>query len=320
MSEQHDAIGRRKRAHRISSGKRVTPTDRDLLWFQKLYEHGPLPSSFLLALAKDTHKSGKRAKERLTDLFNEENTPHGSAYLSRPPQQFRTLDSRYKQLVYDLTPASEQALSDAGYWYLHRPATNGPWLHACMVACITASIEAAVRGRDDLAFLSQSFLLGRADVALRAPVHIHDEGQTRCIDLVPDALFGLEYKTPEGSRYRCFLVEADRATEPAVSANFNRKSWRRSLLQYENYLGGNRYRDHLRLRAPMLVLTVVNDEARLAQLLPLVEQYAPSVRSRMLFRSWEVFGTVFSPPMPDLDLLEGDWLRAELSAFRIGRV
>jgi hypothetical protein len=98
-----DTLGRRSRLIAQSTGKRVTPKERDLLWFQKLREHGPLPSSFLLDYAKNSHRSEKRAKERLTDLFNEDNTPHGGPYLSRPPQQFRTIDSRYNQLVYDLT-------------------------------------------------------------------------------------------------------------------------------------------------------------------------------------------------------------------------
>ena len=66
-----DALGRRSRIRPTPTGKRITPQPRDLHWFEKLAEHGPLPSSFLLAFAKDTHRSEKRAKERLTDLFNE---------------------------------------------------------------------------------------------------------------------------------------------------------------------------------------------------------------------------------------------------------
>jgi hypothetical protein len=106
--QRYDAIHRRKRTRPVSTGKRVTPQDRDLLWFQKLHEHGPLPSSFLLAFAQDMRRSEKRAKERLTDLFNEDNTAHDGTYLSRPLQQFRTIDSRYNQLVYDLTPSASR--------------------------------------------------------------------------------------------------------------------------------------------------------------------------------------------------------------------
>jgi hypothetical protein len=94
-----DSLSRRKRTHPTSTDKRVTPQERDLLWFQKIHRHGPLSSSYLHAFSKHLRRNEKRAKDRLTDLFNESRTPHGGAYLSRPSQQFRTLDSRYNELV-----------------------------------------------------------------------------------------------------------------------------------------------------------------------------------------------------------------------------
>jgi len=137
-----DALQRRKRLHPVSTGKRVTPQERDLLWFSKLREHGPLPSSFLLEYGRHLGRSEKRARERLTDLFNEDNTPDRGPYLSRPPQQFRTIDSRYNQLVYDLTPAAERALRRGGLW-ADRSAPSGPWLHGFMVSCIAPNQPAA---------------------------------------------------------------------------------------------------------------------------------------------------------------------------------
>ena len=319
VSADRDTTGRRKRTQPISSGKRVTPQDRDLLWFRKIHEHGPLPSSFLLQYAKDTHRSEKRAKERLTDLFNEDNTPHGGPYLARPPQQFRTIDSRYNQLIYDLTPAGEKALKSAGFWSERSAARSGPWLHGFMVSCITASVELAALDRNNIEFIPQSQLLERADAELRFPTRITDLATKRQYEknLIPDALFGLKYQTSEGSRYRCFLVEADRATEPATSKNFNRKSWQRSLLQYEQYVGRGLYREHLKLKSPMLVLSVVTDPKRLDQVLRIVPRYAPTIQSLLLFQSWEDFGPVFRPPRPNTELLGRAWERAEISSFRI---
>ena len=121
MPDNIDTLGRRKRLSPSPTGKRVSPTNRDLRWFAALAEHGPLPSSFLLAFGGNDHHSEKRARERLTDLFHESNTPHGGAYLTRPLQQFRTIDSRYNQLVYDLAPASVAALKNAG---LERPISK----------------------------------------------------------------------------------------------------------------------------------------------------------------------------------------------------
>ena len=97
----------------MSTGKRITPQPADLLWFRKLLEHGPLPSSYLLAYTRHLRRSDKRATERLTDLFNEAETRHGGPYLDRPPQQFHTIDSRYNRLVYDLAPAAVTALRAA---------------------------------------------------------------------------------------------------------------------------------------------------------------------------------------------------------------
>ena len=59
-----DATGRRRRIQPISTGKRVTPQECDLLWFRKIQEHGPLPSSYLLAYAEGIRKNAKRATER----------------------------------------------------------------------------------------------------------------------------------------------------------------------------------------------------------------------------------------------------------------
>jgi hypothetical protein len=161
VTEARDNLSRRKRLSPISTGKRVTPQDRDLLWFAKLAEHGPLPSAFLLQYTKDIRRSEKRARERLTDLFNEDNTPDGGPYLTRPPQQFRTLDSRYNQLVYDLTPASRKALHKAGLSIGAASAPSGPWLHRFMVSCITASIELATLDEPDISYIPQSAILAR---------------------------------------------------------------------------------------------------------------------------------------------------------------
>ena len=291
-----------------------------MVWFEKLHEHGPLPSSFLVAFTKDTHKSEKRSLERLTDLFNETGTPHGGAYLSRPPQQWRTIDSRHNQLVYDLTDASRSSLREKGLLSAHRPGRSGPWLHNFMVSCITASVELATLGHPDVSFLSQSFLLERANAELRYPVILPDTTTGRYVqkDLIPDALFALRYETPEGSRFRCFMVEADRSTEPLTSSTFNRKSWERNIAQYEAYVGSSHYRKHLNLKAPMLVLVVLSETKRLAPVLNLVTRHAPTTAEHLLFTSWESFAVPFAPPRPNTSLLHEPWQRAGFAGFSIG--
>ncbi len=304
-------IQRRSRTKPQSTGKRVTPQARDLLWFEKLLEHGPLPSSFLLEYCKDSHSSEKRAKERLTDLFNEDRTPDGGTYLSRPPQQFRTLDSRYNQLVYDLTKASRKALDREGVMSSAGNTSAGPWLHRCMVSCVTASIELATLGRDDVSYIPQSRILERANTELRYPTTITEpSGSTYTKDLIPDAIFGLQYHKPQGDRFRFFLVEADRSTEPATTKNFNRKSLLRNLLQYRDYVESGLYKKHLQLTAPMLVLNVVTDEKQGAKMRKLIETQIPEGCSYQLIQTWNDFGEIWKPPNPKIALLAGNWNRA----------
>ena len=309
MESQRDRCGRRSRLKAISTGKRISLQSRDRQWLQMLAEHGPLPSSFLLARTAASHASEKRAKERLTDLFHEANTKHGGAYLVRPPQQFRTIDSRYNQLVYDLAPAGIAALT--GMQEEVRSARSGPWLHSLMVSCTTASIELACLARSDVNYIPQSRILARADTSLRWPTPITDprSGASYTKDLLPDAVFGLEYLTRDGSKFRFFAVEADRSTEPATSSNFHRKSFERHLLQYQAYIEQRGYSAHLRLSAPMLVLNVVNDEQRIERLLSAAGLLFPSGNSYQLFQAWEQFGPIFAPPQPNPNLLEAPWLR-----------
>ncbi|GJL87183.1 MAG: hypothetical protein DHS20C03_08920 [Minwuia thermotolerans] len=315
-----DTIQRRNRLRPISTGKQVSPTPRDLLWFQKLHEHGPLPSSYLHAFSAITHRSEKRAKERLTDLFNEDQTPHGGAYLSRPLQQFRTIDSRYNQLVHDLTPASLSALKEAGHYSDHATRPSGPWLHTFMTACITASIEIATLQRGDINFIPGWRILKRAGAQLRfpAPVGKTSTGEDITRDLIPDTIFGLEYLTSKGPRYRFFLVEADRGTEPLTTSNWNRKSWQRSLTQYRYYVGQGHYRQHLNLTAPLLVLIVGTDGRKLDQMVGLTRNQGVA-EPWLLFTSVDGFGPVFRPQGPIADLLDRHWQRGVPGEFDISR-
>ena len=200
-----------------------------------------------------------------------------------------------------------------------RASSSGPWLHRFMTSCITASIELATLGRSDIAYIPQSQILERAKAELRYLVTIIDPGTGRELtkDLVPDAVFGLEYGTDDGSRFRFFVVEADRATEPTTSSNWNRKSFLRNLLQYEAYVSGGAVRRHLDLKAPLLVLTVSSDAARTARMVDLTAKRCQQGNSFMLFQTWTDFGPAFRPPHPVLSLLMREWVRAGLTSFVI---
>ncbi len=315
-----DTLQRRKRLEAQSTGKKVAATERDRLWFQKIHEHGPLSSSYLHAFSQAKWTNEKKAKERLTDLFNEDNTPHDGMYLTRPKQQFKTIDSRYNELVYDLSAASKRSLQEAGMWDEHVVKRSGPWLHQYMCSCITASVEIASLGRGDLKFIPASAILKRAETKLSYPIDIKWPGTegVKTKDLIPDGLFGLEYISGEQSAYRFFVVEADRATEPVTSKNGNRKSYQRHVLQYRDYVGNGKYQAHLNLTAPVLVLNVSTEERKQEQFMQCVLDEAGSGGCNyQLFQTFDAFGEMFAPPKPNTGLLLEPWQRAGMEPIKI---
>ncbi len=319
--KNHDAIGRRKRESRTSTGKRVTPQERDLLWFQKIHRHGPLSSTYLHEFSKHLRRNEKRARDRLTDLFNEDQTPHKGPYLSRPFQQFNTYDSRYQDLVYDLTPAAETVLKQCNMWSEHTNDRSGPWVHRYMVSCITASIELAAFEDPSLEFIPQESILERADTTLRSPVSFENPitGKSETKDLIPDAIFGLEYKSGDKNKYRFFIVEADRGTEPTRYSKFNRKSHLRNFLQYREYVGRGLYKEHLNLTAGIMVLNVATSSMTMEKMIKLVGEMSPNGNSYLLFQVSQNFGRKFKPAVPIHALQNGEWLRSGFETFFINK-
>ena len=318
MKAETDFLGRRSRMRASTTGKRVTLQERDLLWLQKIHQHGPLPSSFLLRYATHFGRSEKRAKERLCDLFHESNTKHGGAYLSRPRQQFQTIDSRYNQLVYELAPAGVRALKAHGGWRDTSGPSGGPWWHKLMVSCVTASIDLHAIARPDLTFIAQDRILKRAGTNLSCPVTFRHPVTKQLMStcLRPDALFGLEYHTSRGSRFRFFTVEADRSTEPLRSAKINRKSISNSFAQYATYIGGGDYKAHLKLTAPMVLLNVASSETRMRAMISVLETHQPHC-NYLLFQSWNDFTAPSRIPIPNEDFLDREWLRGAAGAVNI---
>ena len=320
MTTGLDQLGRRNRMMARSTGKRVSPTERDWIWLEALHRHGPLPTSFLLEFAKPLQMNEKRAKERLCDLFHEDSTPHGGAYLIRPVQQFQTIDSRYNQLVYDLAPAATQALEAQQVWSGAAGAQGGPWWHKLMISCVTASIELATMQRSDLQFIPQARILDRAQAKLECAVKCVDPKSGRSVKktLKPDALFGLEYQSRGRSRFRFFVVEADRATEPLTASNFNRKSAEKQGTLYQAYIRAGVYREHLKLTSPLLVLNVVSQAKRMDSILELAHRKFGG-QNYQLFQVWSEFASPARPPLPNSNLLRQLWKRPGMPPILIDR-
>jgi len=319
MKRDHDTLGRRNRMRANSTGKRIRLTERDETWLRAIHRHGPMSSSFLLAFAKSQGTSEKRARERLGDLFHEADTRHGGAYLVRPSQQFQTIDSRYNQLVYDLAPAAKKALVAGAEWSDQAGPNGGPWWHKFMVASITASIELATLDRSDITFIPQARILERAGATLTSSVEFLDPVANKRAkkNLCPDAVFGLEYHTIDGSRFRFFAIEADRATEPLTSGRSNRKSAAQSFAMYRGYIERGVFKQHLHLTAPLLILNVTTSAERQRRLLQTLSKAAPGGNDYQLFQTWGAFAIPPRMPQPNAAFLHDAWLRSGRDSLKI---
>ena len=85
-------------------------------------------------------------------------------------------------------------------------------------------------------------MLERAQSKLRYAVTFKDPstGKTLTRDLIPDQFYGIEYLTDEGPRYRFYVVEVERGTNPKTSKQ-DRKSVERMKAMYDVYIGHRKY-------------------------------------------------------------------------------
>lgn len=315
-------VRRRLRYEQRSTGKRVEPTDRDVLWFQKLHQHGPLPSNYLIAFTKDQCRSDTRSLERLGDLYHESSTPHGGPYLNRPSKQWSAI-SKFERTVYENTPAAEQVLRERGFAICKAARPKALYHHRLMVACITASMELAVRANPSLRFISEQEILARSPNKTTAvPCSISytnprtGKRQTLEKPLVPDAVSGIEYTVGGRRLYRFFMVEADRNQEPIRRADLNETSYLRKVLQYREVIGRGLYRKHFGMKSSMLVLNITTNFRHRDNLLDLVEELEGPC-SHLLFQVAPEHGDELQVPDPSGTLLSGAWQRAGCPEMRI---
>lgn len=107
-----DALNRRLRFAKPNPVvARLALTERDLLLFEAINRHGPLPSHYLFELTKHQGRSFKHLQYRLTELYNGD---QAGSYLLRPEQQHAGYEARYQPLVYDLGPRARKAMAERG--------------------------------------------------------------------------------------------------------------------------------------------------------------------------------------------------------------
>ena len=307
----HDTLQRRFRQTRLPTGRRVLYPERDIVWLEKLHRHGPLATSYLLEYT--TRRDHHEARKRLKHFFHEDATPHGGPYLDRPWQQFQTLDPETHELVYANTKHADLLLTEHKLLRTNTPTTSPiSWKHDVMCSFITASIELAVlKQPEKYEYIFHDEIVERLGT-FSFPVPVG--GLVK--NLRPDRAFGIKYKEVGGALI--FLVEADCSTEPNNPESFDRKSHKRSILQYEEFLGRGLYKQYFWQGARVMLLSVFASEAKMRNVRTLTSELTKG-NSFTLFAAWPAFARYFVPPKPRHDLFTAPWTRAGYEPFNISK-
>jgi len=237
--KQTDRLGRAT-FHHIAPARDVHPTTRERRWFRHIARHGPQSSAYLHELTRDTHRCRDTSLRRLQAL-------RAGGFLSLPVQQRSTAHAAFNPYIYDLTQRSEAHLRAVGAFAPDvRP--RGHWWHSYLTACVTSSID-ILATRSGNTFLPAREILALKNATLAIP-----HGTST---LIPDQLFAIDY----GGIFRAFALELDRGTEP-ITSPANRKSWARSIAQYDDVLARGLAQSHYGLTASLIVLWVFTSKEK----------------------------------------------------------
>jgi hypothetical protein len=287
---------RRSRMHRTRTGKSLALTSRDIAIFRVLSEYRYLRSTYLHAFAGGASET--RFKERLGDLYHE-------GYVDRPAKQWEFARARYQPAIHEIDERAKRVLleatteHEAPRTYLSS-AAHRQFEHALLICECLASIELAVRACPNLRFIAWAEILARMPEETRMsplPFRIPIRNGT----VIPDGLFGLEYRASSTRSYRFFALEVDRGTMPISRADSSQTSYLAKLAGYHDIIDRRLHKQHWGISS-LFVLTVTTSPERLARMLsgcaelsssPLFLFKAPGPnalivpRSGLLLEPWE---------------------------------
>jgi len=289
---------RRSRMKRTKTGRRIELSPRDIEIFKLLFRYRYLRSTYLHAFVGGL--STTRFKERLGDLFHE-------GYLDRPTPQWDFADARCMPVVYESGRGSVQALRACGSGLDEdgrqvAGTAHRQFLHALMICEVLASIELAARGDTSLRFIAWPEILARAPEAVRA------SGKSLRLPVpsggyvIPDGVFGIEYRSGGSSSYRFFALEADRGTMPIARTNPRQSSYLGKLAAYGEIVAQKVHKTHWGI-PNLLVLTATMSAARLSEI---IAKLGAGGSPAFLFKAVDERG--LANPVPAL--LTEPWTRA----------
>ncbi len=303
-----DTLGRRLRfASPQPKGGFIKVTERDVLLFEAINRHGPLPVHYLYELTKSKGKGLGWLKRKITKLTH--GTTYDAPYLDRPEQQWASVDGRFQPNIYDLTPRALAILAERGIRLNQR---SDPFLHRFMGAATAASIQLAAECRqlkfaDFAAILAHPKCPEPTKTALN-PLAIPAKGK----HVIPDNLFAVQ-----GERPSFYAVEIDRRTE-SIASDTAKTAYGRKLHGYIDILANRTYRAHLGI--PKLhILTVTTNSLHLQHMLDFYHSLnAPEFAKHFLFKSISNFGANWHVPPIMYELFNEPWIVADGSRVQIG--
>lgn len=314
---------------RESSGKRIELSPRDIEIFVLLARYRYLRSNFLFAFVGGRHET--RFKERLGALY------HDGRYINRPAEQWQFAHARYSPAIYELDQRGADIMKQyglaAGTSLRRAPVGESrQFSHALMICDTLASIELGVRAQGTARFIPPAEILRNAPDAARSapqpfalPVRIAHtfaragKTHTASFQLVPDAVFGVEYHHSDGSkRYRFFALEAERSNR-VNATNLAQTSYLKKALAYRHIAASRMHETQLGL-PNLMVLTVTPTRARIETMKALLMDITGGKGSGMfLFQDIPVLGEMFKAPPPFPQLFTTPWTRAGHADFWINQ-
>jgi hypothetical protein len=181
-------------------------------------------------------------------------------------------------------------------------------MHALAICECLASIELAALMRDDLRFIPWSEILARAPEEVRLASMPFRLGSARAT-VIPDGLFGIEYRSGGRKAFRFFALEVDRGTMPVTRRGGSSTSVAAKLAVYEQLITSQATRRLLGI-PNLFVLTVTSSEARAANLRATAES---DCAPWFLFKA--VDETTLKRPQPSL--LIDAWTRPNLPPLSV---
>ncbi|OBY24864.1 hypothetical protein A9D60_23475 [Leisingera sp. JC1] len=211
---------------------RLTPRDQEILSW--LYRYRYLRHDHLIRIFDP--KSPKRFAERLGDLF------HETGFINRPLLQAPLFDARATPMMYEISNKGAaylealELLPHRAVTFSRRPrdSFNPQMLHTIMIIESLLEAELATRSELDQRFVPVDEILARAPEATRKarnPLALPVRIDGRKTQLIPDALYGIEYQINGESRYRFHALECER-TSPTYRSGTATSSTRKKQAAY----------------------------------------------------------------------------------------